>query len=119
MTTTTTPIAERVDIKPGGRVPSLRISFGVVLIGGAIVLLFLSSACVYLAVKSGLTSETRVSLLFATVAAGFIHAIVAGLLVWKSSATSTTGVRAATRSAAFLYLAYQATVVFFSLQALQ
>lgn len=90
---------------------SLSIALGTVLLGGFVVLIFLSSAIFYWATQPNLTDSVRQTLFFAPFVLGLAHALVAGFLVWRSSTHVASGLRSAARIAAVLYLAFQLSLL--------
>ena len=86
-------------------------ALGAVLLGGFVALTFLSSAFIYWATRPGLSESARLSLFLAPFALGLLHALVAGFLVWRSSAQAVGGLRTVARVIAALYLALQFGIV--------
>ena len=89
----------------------LFITLGVVLLGGFVALIFLSSAFFYWATRPNLTDSGRLTLFFAPFIIGLAHALVVGFLVWRSSTHVAPGLRSGARFAAVLYLALQLSLI--------
>ena len=86
---------------------SLWFAVGVVLLGGFVALTFASSAFFYWAARPGLSDTARLLLIYAPFALGLLHAVVAGVLVWRSSLRAAVGMRTTVRITAVLYFLLQ------------